>query len=101
VWLPWACEPCWDGARDEQLPLPCAQRVGSGQVRYALGDRLVDRYLEFVAGRCRPNTLRAVTRASGTITALGWLWVLRACAAGNCCDSEWASESSRRWPARK
>ena len=30
--------------------------LGSGQVRY----RLVDRYLEFVAGRCRPNTLRAV-----------------------------------------
>jgi len=28
---------------------------GSGQVRY----RLVDRYLEFVAGRCRPNKLRA------------------------------------------
>src|SRR5207237_2222514 len=24
------------------------------------GDRLVDRYLEFVAGRARPNTLRAV-----------------------------------------
>src|SRR5213078_539823 len=24
------------------------------------GERLVDRYLEFVAGRCRPNTLRAV-----------------------------------------
>jgi len=33
---------------------------GSGQVRYSLGERLVDRYLEFVAGRCRPNTLRAV-----------------------------------------
>jgi integrase/recombinase XerD len=32
----------------------------SGQVRYSLGERLVDRYLEFVAGRCRPNTLRAV-----------------------------------------
>src|SRR5579862_2177891 len=32
----------------------------SGQVRYQLGDRLTDRYLEFVAGRCRPNTLRAV-----------------------------------------
>jgi site-specific recombinase XerD len=32
----------------------------SGQVRYALGHRLVDRYLEFVAGRSRPNTLRAV-----------------------------------------
>src|SRR5262252_1856161 len=33
---------------------------GSGEVRYRLGHRLVDRYLEFVAGRCRPNTLRAV-----------------------------------------
>ena len=33
---------------------------GSGQVRYRLGERLADRYLEFVAGRCRPNTLRAV-----------------------------------------
>ncbi len=29
-------------------------------VRYRLGDPLVDRYLEFVAGRARPNTLRAV-----------------------------------------
>jgi len=32
----------------------------SGLVRYRLGDPLVDRYLEFVAGRARPNTLRAV-----------------------------------------
>src|SRR5438046_5253920 len=41
---------------------PCLVRFvsGSGQARYCLGDRLVDRYLEFVAGRCRPNTLRAV-----------------------------------------
>src|SRR5262249_36723820 len=41
---------------------PCLVRVvsGSGQVRCRLGVRLVDRYLEFVAGRCRPNTLRAV-----------------------------------------
>src|SRR6516165_4821405 len=41
---------------------PCLVRVvsGSGEVRYRLGERLVDRYLEFVAGRCRPNTLRAV-----------------------------------------
>jgi integrase/recombinase XerD len=41
---------------------PCLVRSvsGSGEVRYALGHRLVDRYLEFVAGRCRPNTLRAV-----------------------------------------
>jgi site-specific recombinase XerD len=33
---------------------------GAGEVRYSLGHRLVDRYLEFVAGRARPNTLRAV-----------------------------------------
>ena len=33
---------------------------GLGEVWYALGDRLVDRYLEFVAGQERPNTLRAV-----------------------------------------
>jgi Phage integrase, N-terminal SAM-like domain len=41
---------------------PCLARFvsGSGQVRYRLGDRLVDRYLEFVAGRCRPDALRAV-----------------------------------------
>jgi site-specific recombinase XerD len=32
----------------------------SGETRYALGHDLVDRYLEFVAGRARPNTLRAV-----------------------------------------
>jgi site-specific recombinase XerD len=32
----------------------------SGELRYALGDPDVDRYLEFVAGRCRPNTVRAV-----------------------------------------
>jgi site-specific recombinase XerD len=29
-------------------------------VRYRLGEELADRYLEFVAGRCRPDTLRAV-----------------------------------------
>jgi integrase/recombinase XerD len=32
----------------------------SGEARYALGDPFVDGYLEFVAGRCRPNTVRAV-----------------------------------------
>src|SRR5689334_25084413 len=49
-----------DGA--EMSSFPCLVRLvsGSGQVRYRLGERLVDRYLEFVAGRCRPNTLRAV-----------------------------------------
>jgi site-specific recombinase XerD len=32
----------------------------SGERRFALGHPLVDSYLEFVAGRARPNTLRAV-----------------------------------------
>jgi integrase/recombinase XerD len=32
----------------------------SGAERYSLGDPLLDRYLEFVGGRSRPNTLRAV-----------------------------------------
>jgi hypothetical protein len=41
---------------------PCLVRwvSGSGEARYGLGHPLVDRYLEFVAGRARPNTLRAV-----------------------------------------
>lgn len=42
--------------------VPCLIRssTASGEVRFELGDPLVDRYLEFVAGRSRPNTLRAV-----------------------------------------
>lgn len=41
---------------------PCLVRSSSagGEVRYALGDPLVDSYLAFVAGRSRPNTLYAV-----------------------------------------
>ena len=41
---------------------PCLVRSVSstGEPRYALGNPLVDGYLEFVAGRCRPNTVRAV-----------------------------------------
>jgi len=41
---------------------PCLVRAvaSSGESRYALGHPLLDRYLEFVAGRARPNTLRAV-----------------------------------------
>ena len=40
---------------------PCLVRSVSpaGETRFALGDPLVDRYLDFVAGRCRPNTLTA------------------------------------------
>jgi integrase/recombinase XerD len=41
---------------------PCVVRLvsRSGGARYRLGHPLVDRYLEFVAGRARPNMLRAV-----------------------------------------
>jgi site-specific recombinase XerD len=42
------------------FPLLVRSTSVSGGVRYRLGDQLVDRYLEFVAGRARPNTLRAV-----------------------------------------
>jgi integrase/recombinase XerD len=41
---------------------PCLIRssTASGDARFVLGDPLVDRYLEFVAGRSRPSTLLAV-----------------------------------------
>jgi hypothetical protein len=41
---------------------PCLVRSSSagGEVRFELGDPLVDSYLAFLAGRARPNTLRAV-----------------------------------------
>ncbi len=43
------------------IRFPCLVRSSSpsGELRYALGDPLVDGYLAFVAGRCRPNTVRA------------------------------------------
>jgi integrase/recombinase XerD len=43
-------------------PFPCLVRSSSagGEAGFALGDPLVDSYLAFVAGRSRPNTLRAV-----------------------------------------
>ena len=43
-------------------PFPVLVRTSSpaGETRFGLGDPLVDSYLEFVAGRARPNTLRAV-----------------------------------------
>ena len=51
---------------------PCLVRLvsGSGQVHYRLGDR----YLEFVAGRCRPDTVRAVAfdlKAFFTVVRMG------------------------------
>ena len=43
---------------------PCLVRSvepSSGELRTALGHRLVDDYLEFLAARCRPNTVLAAT----------------------------------------
>lgn len=51
---------------------PCLIRTSSpgGEARFALGDPLVDSYLAFVAGRCRPNTLRAVAHDLKTFFAV-------------------------------
>lgn len=51
---------------------PCLIRSSSpaGEARYKLGDPLVDAYLEFVAGRARPNTLRAVAHDLKTFFAV-------------------------------
>jgi hypothetical protein len=56
VYLTWIVE---DGL---MTLFPCLIRSSTraGGTRFALGDPLVDRYLEFVAGRARPNTVRAV-----------------------------------------
>lgn len=47
---------------------PCLVR--SGEARYSLGDPLFDKYLEFVASRARPNTLRAVAHDLKTFFAV-------------------------------
>ena len=51
---------------------PCLIRTSTagGEARFALGDPLVDSYLAFVAGRCRPNTLRAVAHDLKTFFAV-------------------------------
>jgi hypothetical protein len=48
------------GCRDDHLPLLVRAASPNGEDRDFLGHPLVDCYLEFVAGRVRPNTLRAV-----------------------------------------
>src|SRR5438552_1627379 len=51
---------CWEPARMTFSPCLIRSSTAAGDARFALGDPLVDRYLEFVAGRSRPNTLLAV-----------------------------------------
>jgi site-specific recombinase XerD len=43
-----------------QFPCLVRSSTAGGETRYAVGDPLIDSYLAFVAGRSRPNTLRAV-----------------------------------------
>jgi integrase/recombinase XerD len=50
----------WERAGMSFVPCLVRSSTAAGDRRYRLGDPLVDRYLEFVAGRSRPNTLRAV-----------------------------------------
>lgn len=51
---------------------PCLVRCSTarGESRFRLGDPLVDSYLQFVAGRSRPNTLRAVAHDLKTFFAV-------------------------------
>jgi Pentapeptide repeats (8 copies) len=64
-------------------------RSGLGEVRYALGDRLVDRYLEFVAGRGMAVTAPLRDRAPHVQAAVTVLGRLRS-----------ADKRSRGWLAR-
>lgn len=48
-----------------QFPCLIRSSTAGGEVRFVLGDPLVDSYLAFVAGRSRPNTLRAAAPALG------------------------------------
>jgi site-specific recombinase XerD len=53
-----------------QFPCLIRSSTEGGKARYALGDPLVDSYLAFVAGRSRPNTLRAVAHDLKTFFAV-------------------------------
>jgi site-specific recombinase XerD len=53
-----------------QFPCLIRSSTEGGEARYALGDPLVDSYLAFVAGRSRPNTLRAVAHDLKTFFAV-------------------------------
>ena len=80
---------------------PCLVRSvsPSGEARYALGDPLVDRYLEFVAGRCRPNTLRAVAfdlKMFFTVVAQG----PGRCRSRRTCSSSWPHQRGDRTVVR-
>ena len=82
---------------------PCLEKRlgGDGQLRYRLGHPLVDRYLEFVAGRARPNTLRATRsqprrRASSSAKSIAARPWPRNPAASDCTRSE-RQERSDSW----
>ena len=47
-WFGWVGPRCW-----------CRRSSSDGRRSYRLGHELVDEFLEFASGRCRPNTVRA------------------------------------------
>ena len=63
--------------------------TGSGQVRYRLGERLVDRYLEFVAPRCPELGKRPLACKARTAGVAGWRWA-RPGVASSCGNAGWA-----------
>jgi site-specific recombinase XerD len=60
MWHPRVFRRVAGACRDDEFPCLVRSSNAAGEHRYALGDSLVNSYLEFVAGRSRPNTLRAV-----------------------------------------
>lgn len=61
-----------DGQHAAMSQFPCLARSSTtrGETRFRLGDPLVDSYLQFVAGRSRLNTLRAVAHDLKTFFAV-------------------------------
>ena len=93
------CGRCWERARMS------SSRVWSGpfRLRVSLGTRwvtrCVDRYLEFVAGRCRPNTVRAVAfdlKVFFTVSSSVIRW---RCGRRTCSSSSPISAAIGRWSA--
>jgi integrase/recombinase XerD len=62
--------PGWKAAEMSSFPCLVRSTAPSGETRYALGHPDLDRYLEFVAGRVRPNTVRAVAHDLKTFFAV-------------------------------
>ena len=52
----------WELGLMNEFPCLFRSLSSGGEVRFTLGDPLVDSYLAFVAGRCRPSRLARAVR---------------------------------------